>query len=89
VAGLCGIPETAQAVAFNFTSTGSTDAGNLTIYPAGSRIPLASTLNFGPGRTRANNAIIPLGTGGEIAISASQPFGGTSQVVIDVTGYFE
>lgn len=89
VAGRCGIPDTAQAVSFNFTSTGSTQAGNLTVYPVGSRIPLASTLNFGAGRTRANNAVIPLGAGGEIAVYSAQPFGGTSHVVIDVSGYFE
>jgi hypothetical protein len=89
VAGRCGIPETAQAVAFNFTSTGSNRAGNLTVFPVGSLIPLASTVNFEAGRTRANNAIIPLGTGGEIAIQASHAFGSTSHVVIDVTGYFE
>jgi hypothetical protein len=89
IARRCGIPETAQAVAFNFTTTGPTQAGHLTIFPVGSKLPLASTLNFGAGQTRANNAIVPLGTDGEIAVSCAQPFGGGAHFIIDVTGYFD
>ena len=58
-------------------------------YPPGTRVPLASTLNFGAGQTRANNAVIPLGTGGSIAIVCGQPAGGVAHAVIDVNGYFE
>lgn len=88
IAGKCDIPETAQAVAFNLTSTGATAGGHLTIFPVGRRLPLASTLNFGAS-TRANNAIIPLGTDGEVGVWCAQPFGGTTHFVIDVNGYFE
>ena len=85
----CGIPESAQAVSFNFTVTAPSHGGHFTVYPPGNRVPLASTLNFRAAQTRANNAIVRIGTGGSIAIVSSQPAGGTAHVVVDVNGYFE
>jgi hypothetical protein len=89
VADQCGIPTTAQAGSFNVTVVGPTQGGHFTVYAPGTRFPLASTLNFGAGQTRANNAVIPLGTGGSIAIVCTQPGGAAADVVIDVNGYFE
>jgi parallel beta-helix repeat protein len=88
LAGTCGIPPTAQAVSLNFTVTGSTGPGHLTVYPAGSPIPLASTMNFSAGQTRANNAIVPLGAAGAI-IAHGALTSGTVHLVIDTNGYFE
>jgi hypothetical protein len=45
-------------------------------------------VNFRPGQTRANNAIVLLGVGGTLAVSNGQP-AGTTEFIIDVTGYFE
>ncbi|MGH9368710.1 MAG: hypothetical protein ACRD3M_13670, partial [Thermoanaerobaculia bacterium] len=86
--GRCGIPATAQAVAFNFTITQPSAAGDLRIFPGGSTLPLVSTMNYSPGQTRANNAIVPLGPSGEITIHVDQS-AGTVQFIIDVTGYLE
>ena len=49
--------------------------------------PLASTINYGPGQTRADNAIIRLGSGDSIAVTCGQSSGAT-HFIIDVVGYF-
>jgi hypothetical protein len=59
----------------------------LTAFPAGQSLPLASTLNFGAGQTRANNAVIPLSAGG--AVSIFNGAAGSANFLLDVTGYFE
>lgn len=87
--GQCAIPPSATAVSLNLTVTGGTGPGYLTVYPQGSAIPLASTINFREGQTRANNAIIPLGTGGAISIFYGQAPGNTVDVIVDVNGFFQ
>jgi uncharacterized repeat protein (TIGR01451 family) len=91
VIGICGIPSTATAIAINVTAVGETDPGNLRLYPAGGPAPGTSTINFTAGTTRANNAIVTLGVGGQIAVQCSMPLGSTghTNVVIDATGYFQ
>jgi hypothetical protein len=89
MAGQCAIPPTATAVSLNLTVTGATGLGHLTVYPSGAAIPLASTINFGAGQTRANNAIVPLGTGGAIEVFCGQASGNTVDLIIDVNGYFQ
>jgi hypothetical protein len=88
VAGQCGVPTSARAVAFNVTVTQPTAPGNIILFPAGTSPPLASTLNYRPGQTRANNAIARLGSGGALAVLCEQS-AGTTHFIIDVTGYFE
>ena len=87
MAGRCGIPPEADAVALNITVTQPTDGGYLTLYPAGVPLPLASTINYRPGQTRANNSIVPLGGNDSIAVFCGQP-SGTTHFLIDVVGYF-
>ncbi|HSD72167.1 MAG TPA: hypothetical protein VLE54_05225, partial [Thermoanaerobaculia bacterium] len=86
--GRCGVPRGALAVSANVTITQPTTPGHVTVYPAGTAIPLASTLNFRAGQTRANNAILPVGPSGEIAARSGQP-SGTVQFILDVNGYFQ
>jgi len=88
--GACAIPDTATAIAVNAAVTGPTAGGNLRLYPAGRPVPNSSTINFSPGQTRANNAIVGLGFGGQFAVYSglSSPTG-TAHFVLDVTGYFE
>jgi hypothetical protein len=89
--GVCGIPATARVVAVNVTVLTPTGAGNLSFY-AGDLAPSGtSTINFGTGQTRANNAILPLafdGTG-TIAVTPFVVGGGTVHLIVDVSGYFE
>jgi hypothetical protein len=90
VTGVCGIPSTATAVALIVTVVDETDLGDLRLYPAGSEAG-SSTINFGVQKARANNAIIPLGMGGQIAVQCDMPPGSTGRThfLFDVTGYFK
>ena len=73
-AGQCGIPSTARAVSLNLTVTEATQAGNLRLYLAGAAaLPLASSINFAVGQTRANNAVAMLDDLGELAVQSCSP----------------
>jgi hypothetical protein len=87
LAGQCGVPLTAKSVAVNLTVTEPSSEGFFTAFPAGASRPLASNLNFSAGQTRANNAVLQLGSGG--AVSIFNGGSGTAHLVLDVTGWFE
>lgn len=87
VGGRCSVPVAAKGVSFNFTVAEPTAIGHVTIYPASATVPLVSTMNFRPGSTRANNAIVALGPGGALTVVSGQP-SGTVHLIIDVNGYF-
>ena len=89
VGGQCQIPPTAKAISINVTVTGPTAIGFLTLFPGGTSAPLASTINFRAGQTRANNAIVALGAGGTMAVADGQPSGNTTHFILDVNGYFQ
>lgn len=84
----CGIPATANAVSVNLTVTRAAAQGYLSVHPAGSPLPLVSTVNYVPGLTRANNAIVPLSSSGEFTIYCGQA-SGTAHAIVDVNGYFQ
>jgi ELWxxDGT repeat protein len=88
LAGSCGIPATAKAVALNLTAVAPQGGGFLTAYPAGSPTPPTSTLNLQAGRTLANNATLPLGGGG-LEVLTSVGGGGQVHLLVDVVGYFQ
>jgi PKD domain len=85
----CGIPSGATSVSVNAVVTQETGSGHLTIYPADKTQPLASTINFNAGQTRANNAILPLSSDGTGGVNIYNGSGGTVHVVIDVNGFFQ
>jgi hypothetical protein len=87
MAGRCGIPGEADAVAVNVTVTQPTAPGHLVIYPFGTALPPASTINYAAGQTRANNAIVRLGSIDSIAVTCGQSTG-TTHFILDVVGYF-
>ena len=90
VTGICGIPSSATAAAINMAVFLPSDGGDLRAFPAGGATPLASSLNFRPGIIRANNALVPLGIGGQISIQCDMPPGsGTTHFFFDVYGYFQ
>ena len=86
--GSCGIPAGARAVAANVTVTGPTGDGFLTLWPSGTPFPGTSTVNVKTGITRAGNAVVTL-HGGAVDAQATLGAGGSVQVVIDVSGYFQ
>ena len=79
------VPAGAQAVALNVTAIAGTAATYLTVYPAGSSPPTASTLNVTAGVIQANLAVVPLGSAGEVSI---YNHAGAINVAVDVEGYF-
>jgi hypothetical protein len=82
----CGIPEGAKAVAVNVTVVNPAGIGYLTLYPSAGALPYASTLNYRTGKTRANNAVLPLSAGGRLSVYNAGP---PVHAIIDVTGYFQ
>lgn len=87
VAGVCGVPEDAVAVAVNVTAASPTGTGHLRIFPSGAPVPQASVLNFAAGTTRAGSAVLPLGVAGELDILCGMG-SGSAQLLVDVSGYF-
>jgi ELWxxDGT repeat protein len=85
----CGIPATAVTVSVNVTVTQPTAPGYLTVYPSGVARPLVSVINFATGQTRANSAIVGLGSTGLLRAFSGQAAGSSVHVIIDVNGYFE
>jgi hypothetical protein len=83
--GHCSIPQGARALAANLVSVGSTNAGNLVTYRPDRLVPPTSALNYRPGQVRANSAVISLDGSGALALRAT----GTTDVIIDVSGYFQ
>ena len=84
----CGIPSTAKALSLNVTVTSPSAPGFLTLYPAGGSLPLASSINYGPGQTRANNAILRVDDQGRLLVACGQA-SGTVDMILDVNGYLE
>ncbi len=91
VAGNCGVPAATgastdpQAYSLNITAIPwGPQLGYLTMFPAGSPLPLVSTLNAPTGTITANAAIVPAGLGGAISAFSTD----TADLVLDLNGYF-
>ena len=83
----CGLPATATAVSVNATATLGQAPAFVTLYPGDESAPNTSTLNVSAGQTRANNAVVALAPDGSLKILNGS--GGTIEVIVDITGYFE
>jgi len=82
----CGIPATAAAYALNVTAVPKGPLQWLTVWPTGQTLPQISLLNSFDGRVKANAAIVPAGMSGSIDVYAQTK--GSTDVVIDINGYF-
>ena len=84
--GACDIPANASGYSVNVTLVppNHNGIGYLTIWPTGELQPTVSTMNSLDGRIKANAAIVPAGASGAVNVYLSN----TSNVVIDVNGYF-
>lgn len=78
------VPENAAAVAVNLTTTHPTANSYLTLYPTGTRRPLASNANTRLGADVATAALVRLGPGFTLYNNA-----GSVRALIDVQGYFQ
>jgi Subtilase family len=85
----CGVPATATALSVNVTVAGAAAAGNLLLFPAGISAPVASTISFSAGQTRANNSVVKVGSGATGSITVQNYSAGTVHFILDVNGYFQ
>jgi len=88
IAGQCGIPSTARAVALNLTVAEPTAPVHLRLNPTGGGLPPTSALNYSAGQTRAGNGVFMVGSSGALTVRCNQS-SGTAHLVVDVSGYFE
>ncbi len=86
VAGRCGVPAQATAVAITVTvDNGATPGpGFVTVWPEGANIPTASVLNYSDRQVRANGVIVGIGIGGAVDLFSLNG----APVIVDVTGWF-
>jgi hypothetical protein len=85
----CGVPGTAKALSLNITVVFPTSSGFVRFAPS-CQMPTASTINFGPGQTQANNAVLQLGNSdGILTANAFVAGGGTVHLLVDVNGFFQ
>ncbi len=87
VVGLDSIPANAVAVVINVTTTNSVSGGFFTLYPQPSiptNPPVVSDLNWAPGETRANLAIVKIGVNNSITLYSLSK----ADLIIDVMGYY-
>ncbi|KAA0255781.1 MAG: hypothetical protein EDX89_03430 [Acidobacteria bacterium] len=88
VAGECGVPADALAAAVNVTAAGASADGFLRAWAATDPEPATSTVNFRAGATRANSAVLGLGSAGAASFRLGAAAGASVHLVLDVTGYF-
>jgi len=89
--GACGVPNGAKAVTVNLTVVSPSQGGFISLFPAGPRpVPMISTINFAALEPAiANGAIVPLkATTPDLGLVYGAGVAGTTQVILDVTGYF-
>lgn len=84
IAGQPGIPDDAVAATIVVTATPVAAPGFVTVHPAGTDRPLASTLNTRTDRVVANSTIVQLGSDGALALYRHTP----GDLIVDVTGVF-
>lgn len=86
VTGAHLVPTTGTgAVVVNLTVTGATGGGYITAYPTGTARPKTSSLNYKRGGSRANLAIVEVGTGGQIDLYNCC---GHAHLIADIVGWF-
>jgi hypothetical protein len=89
IAGNCGIPAGASAIVVNVVMVQPTTGPSfLTVFPGGSARPPTSAVNANTGQIQANNAIVQLGSLGDLIVYLGQGTG-SAGLVLDVNGYFK
>lgn len=74
------------AATVNVTVTDPTAAGFISAYPDGTPMPNTSSVNYGPGQTIANGAVVEVGKNGYVDFTNTSK--GSTDLVVDLTGYF-
>jgi hypothetical protein len=79
-----GVPTNARSVIINVTAVDPTEAGYLTVFPAGVERPNASNLNFVAGQTVPNLVFAQIGEDGSISIYNDS---GRTDIIVDIVGW--
>ncbi|GAB2685799.1 N-acetylmuramoyl-L-alanine amidase [Thalassiella azotivora] len=86
VLGRAGVPSSGVgAVALNVTGTCATTTTYLTVAPTGTSGSSTSAVNLDAGRSAAALVTTSVGSGGKVTVTNGQ---GSTDVVVDVVGYF-
>ena len=88
-AGRAGIPLGAAAITGNLTVVGQSAPGFAALTAAPTSSPTTSTLNFPAGDIRANGITSPLSPDGNAALIFEAVHGARTQLLLDITGYFQ
>ena len=83
-----GVPSDAVAITGNLAVTKQSKGGFVFLGPNASATPTSSTLNFPVGDVRANGVFVGLSSTGQLAAVYKSSSGATTDLVLDVTGYF-
>jgi hypothetical protein len=85
----CGVPAEAKVVSANVTVTGGSAAGDLRVYPADAALQVPTTISFGAGKTRANNAMLLVSAAaGSGRVTVRNDSAAPLHLIVDVNGYF-
>jgi hypothetical protein len=79
------LPASVTAVTFNLTAVDATAATFVSAYPSGQPVPVASSLNLGPGQTVPNQVTVRLGTDRHIKLYNNA---GSTHLIVDLAGYY-
>ncbi len=88
ITGREGIPADATAITGNLTVAGQTGNGYVAVGPDATASPTTSTINIRVGDTRANGLTVKLGAPGTLSAVYVSDSNRTTQLVLDVTGYY-
>jgi hypothetical protein len=88
VSGRGGIPTTATGVTGNVTVVNETYSWAVFVGPVATVSPGTSTINFVKGDVKGNGLTVALGSGGTLSATYMSSAGNTTDLVLDVTGYY-
>ena len=88
VDGKGGVGSDAVAITGNVTVVSQTKAGYVSVTPTPTATPTTSTINFPVGDNRANNFVVKVSATGKDSAVYRGTGGGTTHLLVDVTGYY-
>ncbi|MFB8166365.1 hypothetical protein ACFC60_00285 [Kitasatospora purpeofusca] len=75
----------AKAVVLNVTAVDPSTEGFVVAYPSGTELPYqGSNVSYGPGRTVANQVVVPVGADGKVKLFNT----GSTELVVDIVGAY-
>jgi hypothetical protein len=89
IAGVAGLPASGiVAVTGNLTVVNPSAGGWVSLGRDQTDSPSSSTINFPARDIRANNVVVPVNADGTVSAFYSAPAGSTTDLLLDVSGYF-